>query len=135
MDKSKDTKTPVLKKVKKSKKQVSLGRIHVLSTPNNTKLTITDLSGNVLCWSSCGTVGFKGSKKSTAYAASKAAEDLASKAQKYGLQEVYANMNGFGQGRLAALKSLRGMGIKVSQLSDITPVAHGGVKRRKQRKV
>lgn len=120
---------------KKSKRQVPFAKLYVLTTPNNTKLTITDLQGEVLCWSNCGVIGFKGSKKSTAYAATKSAEDLVYKAQRFGVHSVYAYLNGFGQGRLAALKGLRGAGIKILQLSDRTSVPHGGITPKKQRKV
>ncbi|QQR93327.1 30S ribosomal protein S11 [bacterium] len=123
------------KKAKKIKIQVPVGRLYVLSTFNNTKLTITDLDGNVLCWSNCGTIGFKGSKKSTAFAATKAAEDLVVKAQRYGLQEVHAFIRGIGQGRTAAIKGARAAGLKINFITDKTPIPHGGVKPKKQRKV
>lgn len=125
----------VVKKQKKSKKVVPNAKLFVLATPNNTKITVTDLEGNVLCWSNCGVAGFKGSKKSTAYAATKAAEDVAVKAQKYGVQEVHAYIKGFSQGRSAVLRGIRAVGIKIGMLTDMTPVPHGGVKIKKLRKV
>lgn len=122
-------------KIKKVKKVVPYANAYVLCTFNNTKLTLTDLSGNVLCWSNCGTVGFKGTKKSTAFAATKSAEDLYTKAQKYGVKEVNVFINGLGQGRLAGPKGLRAAGFIVRNISDITAVPHGGVKTKKLRKV
>ena len=125
----------VVKKVKKAKRTVEKVKVYVVSTFNNTKITITDMDGNVLAWSSCGTVGFKGTKKSTAYAATKAAEDVLAKAAKYGVKEGLIYVRGLGQGRQAAVKGLRAAGLNVSMLSDITPVPHGGVRVKKPRKV
>jgi len=118
--------------VKKKKKiQVSKAKIYVVSSYNNTILTMTDYNGNVLCWSSSGTVGFSGSKKSTAYAATKAAEDLVAKSQKYGVSEVAVVVKGAGMGRQAAVKGLRGTGLRITSLSDYTPIPHGGSSPRK----
>lgn len=125
----------VVKKVKKAKRTVEKVKVYVVSTFNNTKITLTDMDGNVLAWSSCGTVGFKGTKKSTAYAATKAAEDVLAKAAKYGVKEGLIYVRGLGQGRQAAVKGLRAAGLNVSMLSDITPVPHGGVRVKKPRKV
>lgn len=125
----------VVKKVKKAKRTVEKVKVYVVFTFNNTKITLTDMDGNVLAWSSCGTVGFKGTKKSTAYAATKAAEDVLAKAAKYGVKEGLIYVRGLGQGRQAAVKGLRAAGLNVSMLSDITPVPHGGVRVKKPRKV
>ncbi|MEI6462773.1 MAG: 30S ribosomal protein S11 [bacterium] len=125
----------VVKKVKKAKRIVEKAKVHIISTFNNSKITITDLDGNVLSWSSCGTVGFKGTKKSTAYAATKAAEDALAKAQKYGIKEASVYVKGIGQGRQAAVKGLKAAGLQITMLSDMTPVPHGGVKPKKPRKV
>ncbi len=122
-------------KVKKAKKLVPYANAYVLCTFNNTKITLTDLSGQVLCWSNCGLVGFKGTKKSTAFAATKAAEDLFTKAQRYGVKEINIFIKGLGQGRLAGPKGLRASGFIVRNISDITPVPHGGVRAKKLRKV
>jgi small subunit ribosomal protein S11 len=124
-----------VQKVKRVKKVVPFGNFYVLSTFNNTKLTLTDPNGNVLAWSNCGTIGFKGSKKSTAYAATKSAEDLAMKAQKFGLKEVNVFIRGLGQGRVASVKGFRAAGVVVRSIKDITPIPHGGVKIKKLRKV
>lgn len=122
-------------KTKKVKKVVPYANAYVLCTFNNTKLTLTDLSGNVLCWSNCGKLGFKGTKKSTAFAATKSAEDLFEKAQKFGVKEVNIFIKGLGQGRLAGPKGLKTAGFVVRNLTDITPVPHGGVKIKKIRRV
>jgi len=122
-------------KTKKIKKVIPYANAYVLCTFNNTKLTLTDLSGNVLCWSNCGTVGFKGTKKSTAFAATKSAEDLFTKAQKYSVKEVNVFIRGIGQGRLAGPKGLKAVGFVIRNISDITPVPHGGVRIKKIRKM
>ncbi|MEI6887226.1 MAG: 30S ribosomal protein S11 [bacterium] len=125
----------VVKKAKKAKRIVEKAKVYVISTFNHSKITITDLDGNVLSWSSCGTVGFKGTKKSTAYAATKAAEDALAKAAKYGVREASVYVKGIGQGRQAAVKGLKAAGLQITMLSDMTPVPHGGVKPKKPRKV
>jgi len=117
---------------KKKRVQVSKAKVYVKSTYNNTIVTITDYNGNVLCASSPGVVGFSGSKKSTAYAATKAAEDAVLKAQKYGVKEGIVIIKGAGMGRQAAVKGLRSAGLNIISLSDYTPVPHGGVTPRKK---
>jgi small subunit ribosomal protein S11 len=118
---------------KKSKKRtVRKGKAYVKSTYNNTMITITDLEGNTLAWSSPGVIGFKGSRKSTAFAATKAAEDVAAKTEKFGLKEVSVIIKGTGMGRQAAVKGLHSAGIKITQLSDHTPIPHGGTWPRKK---
>lgn len=133
----KDSK-PTQKQVKKDskpkkakKKNVPVGNAYVLASFNNTIITITDPEGNVLASGSPGVVGFKGTKKSTAFAATKAAQDVAEKVQKFGLQEVKVYISGPGQGRNAAVKGLTSLGIKVTLLSDVTPIPHNGCRPRK----
>ncbi|HEX9804473.1 MAG TPA: 30S ribosomal protein S11 [Candidatus Dojkabacteria bacterium] len=117
---------------KKAKKvQISKGRVFIKSTYNNTIITITDLEGNVLTSSSPGAIGYSGSRKSTAYAATKAAEDAVTKVEKYGIKEASVVVKGTGMGRQAAVKGLRSAGIKINQLSDHTPIPHGGCRPRK----
>ena len=119
---------------KKKKVLVEKVKVFVSSTYNNTNITITDYNGNVLSWSSPGVVGFKGSRKSTAFAATKAAEDAVSKAQKYGVKQGIVIIKGTGMGRQAAVKGLRSGGLRLTSLSDHTPVPHGGsVPRKKPR--
>ena len=122
---------PVVKD-KKKKVQVSRVKVYIKSTYNNTIVSITDYSGNVLAASSPGAVGFTGSKKSTAYAATKAAEDAVLRAQKYGIKEAIVLIKGAGMGRQAAVKGLRSAGLNLISLSDFTPVPHGGVTPRKK---
>ncbi|MDD3662058.1 MAG: 30S ribosomal protein S11 [Candidatus Dojkabacteria bacterium] len=120
---------PVKRKVKKN---VSEALVYVNATFNNTIITITDPEGNVLSSSSPGLVGFKGSKKSTAFGATKAAEDAAYKAQKYGVREAKVYIKGPGSGRNAAVKGIDSAGIRITLLSDITPLPHNGCRPRKQ---
>lgn len=126
---------PKAKEVKKApKKKKALTpkvKVFIKSTYNNTIVTIADYDGNVLVQSSPGIVGFSGSKKSTAYAATKAAEDAVMKAQKYGVREAMVIIKGAGMGRQAAVKGLRSAGLSISSLSDFTPVPHGGVTPRR----
>lgn len=121
-----------LAKKKKKKVQVTKGKIMIKSSYNNTQISLTDLEGNVLAWSSAGNVGFSGSRKSTAYAATKAAEAVVEKAQGYGVKEVVVIVKGTGMGRQAAVKGLRGAGLKITSLSDHTTIPHGGVTPRKK---
>lgn len=126
-------KVKVAKAVEKKKKkvQVSKVKVYINSTYNNTIVTITDYEGNVLVQSSPGIVGFTGSKKSTAYAATKAAEDAVMKGAKYGIREAMVIIKGAGMGRQAAVKGLRSAGLSINSLSDFTPLPHGGVTPRK----
>lgn len=119
-------------KDKKKKVQVAKVKVFVKSTYNNTIVSIADYSGNVLAASSPGAVGFSGSKKSTAYAATKAAEDAVEKGRKYGIKEATVIIKGAGMGRQAAVKGLRNAGLNIISLSDFTPVPHGGVTPRKK---
>lgn len=117
---------------KKAKKLVSdKGKVFVTSSYNNTLVSITDIEGNVIANASAGLVGFKGSKKSTAYAATKAGESAAEKAMGVGLKEVQIFVKGLGMGRNAAVKGIRSGGLKISHITDITPIPHGGPTPRK----
>jgi len=109
--------------------------VHIRSTFNNTLVTFTDPSGNVLCSASAGTVGFKGSRKSTPFAAQRAAEDAASKARKMGVTEVEVWVKGPGSGRESAVTALQGAGMRISAIEDVTPIPHNGCRPRKKRRV
>lgn len=122
-------------RTKKIKKNVQTGLVHVTSTFNNTTVTFTDVSGNVLCWSSAGMMGFKGSRKSTPFAAQVAAEDAARKAQEHGVQNVSVLVKGPGSGREAALRALAAAGMKVTLIRDVTAVPHNGCRPPKRRRV
>jgi small subunit ribosomal protein S11 len=126
------TKAATTEPKKKVKKNVPKVNVFVKSSYNNTIITITDLEGQVLGWSSPGVIGYKGSKKSTAYAATKAAEDLVSKCMKYGISEATVMVKGSGMGRQAAVKGLRSAGLKIRSLMDVTPIPHGGCSPRKK---
>ena len=118
---------------KRVKKNVPEGIATISSTFNNTIVTISDLEGNALCWASAGTLGIKGSKKSTPYAASKSAEVAASKAREMGVKKVKVVVKGLGSGREAAIKAIQASGIEVTTISDNTPVPHNGCRPPKQR--
>lgn len=120
---------------KKEKKNVPEGIIHIQSTFNNTIVTITDLSGNVIAWSSAGVQGFKGSRKSTPFAAQLAMEDAVKKAKEHGLRSVHVFVKGPGAGRESALRSLQGMGLNVTLIRDVTPIPHNGCRPPKRRRV
>ncbi|MBE0502728.1 MAG: 30S ribosomal protein S11 [Desulfuromonadales bacterium] len=119
----------------KEKKNVSNGVVHIQATFNNTIVTISDVSGNVLSWSSCGTKGFKGSRKSTPFAAQMAAEDAAKKAQEHGLRSVQVFVKGPGSGRESALRALQATGLNVTMIKDVTPIPHNGCRPPKRRRV
>lgn len=120
---------------KKERKNVPEGIIHIQSTFNNTIVTITDLSGNVIAWSSAGVQGFKGSRKSTPFAAQLAMEDAVKKAKEHGLRSVQVFVKGPGAGRESALRSLQGMGLNVTLIRDVTPIPHNGCRPPKRRRV
>ncbi|MDE2311504.1 MAG: 30S ribosomal protein S11 [Patescibacteria group bacterium] len=122
-------------KKKKSKAKVSKGKIYVNSTYNNTIVSVTDLAGNVLSWSSAGRIGFKGSKKSTPYAGQKTMEDALAKARERGVTEVDVLIKGIGSGRESAVRALQGSGMSVLSIKDQTPIPHGGVRPKKPRRV
>lgn len=114
------------KKIKKKKLSSPNGIAHVHSTLNNSIVTITDLAGNVIAWSSSGTIGYKGSKKSTPYAASLAAEACAKKAISLGLKSVIVKCNGIGRGKDTAIRSLATAGLTITEIADVTPIPHNG---------
>jgi len=120
---------------KKEKKNIPEGIAHIQSTFNNTIVTITDLSGNVLAWSSGGIQGFKGSRKSTPFAAQMSAEDAVKKAREHGLRKVQVYVKGPGAGRESALRSLQLAGLQVTAIRDVTPVPHNGCRPPKRRRV
>ena len=122
-------------KRRKTKKMVSEGVAHIHSTFNNTIITITDPVGNVVAWSSAGSVGFKGSRKGTPFAAQLAAENAAKKAMEYGLRTVQVFVKGPGAGRESALRSLQAAGFAVSLIKDVTPIPHNGCRPPKRRRV
>ena len=129
------TETKGKKGKKKSKKNVQTGIVFIQSTFNNTIITITDVSGNVLSWSSAGARGFKGSRKSTPFAAQVAAGDAAAKAMEHGLKNVSVLVKGPGAGRESALRAIAAAGLKVSLIRDITPIPHNGCRPPKRRRV
>ncbi len=120
---------------KKVKKNILNGVVHIQSTFNNTIVTITDPNGNVLSWSTAGMNGFKGSRKSTPFAAQLASQDAAKKAMEHGLRNVEVYVKGPGPGRESALKSLQSTGLTVTQIKDVTPIPHNGCKPKKRRRV
>lgn len=120
---------------KKTKRQVSSGLVKIKATFNNTHVTITDNSGEVLSWSSAGVVGFKGSKKSTPFAAQVAAEDAVQKVSVYGLKDVDVEVYGPGAGRETAIRSLQAAGLNVKSITDKTPIPHNGCRPKKVRRV
>jgi small subunit ribosomal protein S11 len=122
-------------KKKKEKKTVYEGKVFIQATFNNTIVTITDLNGNAVSWSSAGSLGFKGAKKSTPYAAQTTAETAAQKALDYGLREVHVFVKGPGVGRESAIRSLGALGLKVKSIKDVTPIPHNGCRPRKSRRV
>ncbi len=120
---------------RKERKSVPIGRAYIQSTFNNTLITLTDQTGNVIAWGSAGTMGFKGSRKSTAFAAQRAAEDAARKGSEHGLRQVDVFVRGPGPGREAAIRSLQASGLFVTSIRDVTPVPHNGCRPRKRRRV
>ena len=120
---------------KKVRKGVTRGIVHVQSTFNNTLITITDTAGETLAWASAGTVGFKGSRKSTPFAAGRAAETAAQAAKKHGMMEVEVKVKGPGAGREQAIIQLQQAGLRISSIEDITPLPHNGCRPRKKRRV
>jgi len=120
---------------KKVYKNIPYGQAHIYATFNNTIISMTDQSGNVITWASAGTSGFKGSRKSTPYAARLAAETASETAKQHGMKEVDVFVKGPGPGREAAIRSIQGSGLKVRSISDVTPVPHNGVRPPKKRRV
>jgi small subunit ribosomal protein S11 len=121
--------------VRKIKRNVPYGQVHIYATFNNTIVTVTDQQGNALCWGSAGTAGFKGSRKSTPYAARMAAQQAVKASQDMGMQEVDVFVKGPGPGREAAIRAIQAMGLKVRSISDVTPVPHNGCRPPKKRRV
>ena len=122
-------------KKKKEKKNITSGVAHVNSTFNNTIITISDDNGNALAWSSAGHKGFKGSRKSTPFAAQIAAEDVGNKAKEHGLKSLRVEVSGPGSGRESALRSLQSIGYVITSIKDVTPIPHNGCRPRKRRRV
>ncbi len=120
---------------RKVKKNVPAGVAHVNATFNNTMITITDPQGNALCWASAGKMGFKGSRKSTPYAAQLAAEDAAKCAVEHGMKTIEVNVSGPGSGRESALRALQAAGLQITIIRDTTPIPHNGCRPRKKRRV
>lgn len=119
----------------KGAKNIAIGIAHILSTFNNTNVSITDMQGNVIGWSTAGRVGFKGSRKSTAFAAQQAAQDAARQAMSHGLREVEIRVSGPGSGRESAIRALQAIGLEITTIKDVTPVPHNGCRPRKKRRV
>ncbi len=120
---------------RKEKKNVERGQAHIQSTFNNTIVTLTDLEGNALAWSSAGSLGFKGSRKSTPFAAQMAAEAAAKAAMEHGLRSIQVFVKGPGAGREAAIRSLQAAGLEISMITDVTPIPHNGCRPPKRRRV
>ncbi len=120
---------------KKSKKTVFKGQAHIKCTYNNTMITITDMNGATLGWSSAGLLGFKGAKKSTPFAATKVAADVSEKVKKFGLKELQVFIKGVGGGRESTVRGLAGAGFDILMIKDITPMPHNGCRRRRPRRV
>jgi small subunit ribosomal protein S11 len=125
------------KKIIKAKgaKNIAVGIANILATFNNTQVTITDMQGNLLGWSSAGRVGFKGSRKSTAFAAQQVAQDAARQAMSHGMREVEVRVKGPGSGRESAIRALQAIGLEISVIKDVTPIPHNGCRPRKKRRV
>jgi len=128
-------KAPVVKKKKKIKKNITSGIAYVYSTFNNTIISIADENGNVISWSSAGSKGFKGSRKSTPYAAQIAAEDAGTKAKEFGLKNLQVFVKGPGGGRESALRALQAVGFYITSIKDTTPIPHNGCRPPKKRRV
>lgn len=120
---------------RREKKNITSGIAHVNATFNNTKITITDVQGNTIAWASAGGQGFKGSRKSTPYAAQLAAEDAGRKAQEHGVKTLEVNVKGPGSGRESALRALQSVGFTITAIRDVTPIPHNGCRPPKRRRV
>ncbi|MEO1920074.1 MAG: 30S ribosomal protein S11 [Paracoccaceae bacterium] len=120
---------------RKVRKNISTGVAHINSSFNNTKILIADAQGNAIAWSSAGTMGFKGSRKSTPYAAQMAAEDAGKKAQEHGMKTLEVEVQGPGSGRESALRALAAVGLNITSIRDVTPMAHNGCRPPKRRRV
>ncbi|MDO8533652.1 MAG: 30S ribosomal protein S11 [Xanthobacteraceae bacterium] len=120
---------------RRERKNIVSGVAHVAASFNNTKITITDAQGNTIAWSSAGSLGFKGSRKSTPYAAQVAGEDVARKAQEHGMRTLEVEVAGPGSGRESALRALQAAGFTITSIRDVTPIPHNGCRPRKRRRV
>ena len=120
---------------KKIRKNVVKGVVHINATFNNTIVTITDKAGQTLCWDTGGTIGYKGSRKSTPFAAQRAAEQCASKAKKLGMKEVDIRVKGPGSGRESAIRAIQASGLEIKTIEEVTPLPHNGCRPRKRRRV
>ena len=120
---------------KKVKKNVPYGVAHIRATFNNTQVTITDMEGNVVCWSSSGSKGLKGSRKGTPFAAQLAAQEVATKAREHGVKHLEVHVKGPGAGRESAIRSLQASGLEIKSIKDVTPIPHNGCRPRKRRRV
>ena len=123
------------KKQKKVRRHINRAIVHVKASFNNTLISVTDVNGEMLAWASAGTIGFKGSRKSTPFAATRAAEQVAAKAKKVGVQEVEVRVRGAGSGRESAVTALQAAGLKITAIEDHTPIPHNGCRPRKKRRV
>lgn len=133
---AKNTKTTKSSSSKKRvRKNIEKGQAHIASSFNNTMVTLTDNSGNVISWASAGQLGFRGSRKSTPFAAQEAAQEAANKAKEHGLKSVDVFVKGPGSGREAAIRSLQASGLEVTMIKDVTPVPHNGCRPPKRRRV
>ena len=117
------------------RRKVGKGIVHIKASFNNTLITITDVNGETVCWDSAGTIGFKGSRKSTPFAAQRAAEKCANTARRYGVVEVEVRVKGAGAGRESAITALQGAGLRISSIEDVTPLPHNGCRPAKRRRV
>lgn len=120
---------------RKERKNIQSGIAHIQASFNNTLVTITDLNGNAIVWASAGTEGFKGSRKSTPFAAQRAADSAARKAQEHGLRQIDVYVNGPGSGRESAIRSLQASGLRINLIRDVTPIPHNGCRPSKRRRV
>ncbi|TQF76781.1 30S ribosomal protein S11 [Elioraea sp. Yellowstone] len=126
---------PAARPRKKERKNITSGVAHVNASFNNTMITITDAQGNAISWSSAGMMGFKGSRKSTPYAAQVAAEDAGRKAREHGMEVLEVEVSGPGSGRESALRALQSVGFQITAIKDVTPIPHNGCRPRKRRRV
>lgn len=120
---------------RRQRKNIEKGQAHISSTFNNTMVTLTDMTGNVISWASAGQLGFRGSRKSTPFAAQEAAQEAAMKAKEHGLKSVEVYVKGPGSGREAAIRSLQATGLEVTMIKDVTPIPHNGCRPPKRRRV
>jgi len=120
---------------KKGKRSLSRGQVHIFASFNNTIVTVTDTEGNTISWGSAGSAGFKGSRKSTAFAAQQAAQDAARQAMSHGMREVEVRVNGPGSGRESAIRALQAIGLEITVIKDVTPVPHNGCRPPKKRRI